>query len=87
MALTIDIPLNAPFVIISGAESTLGVQTSTENILFGVVEQIFAGCLKCEVGKSVCFKRRGDTLNINVGVNNYWIVDEDDIFFTESPFL
>jgi len=84
MALTVDIPLCSPFVIISGAESILGIQVSAQNIQFGVVEQIFAGCMKCEVGKSVCFNTDG-SVNFNVDQNTYLMINENSIYFTENP--
>lgn len=82
MAVTIDIGLNSPFILIGSATSEQGLQVTDENVQFGIVEQIFEGSLKCVIGQIVLFTIKGAT-NLKAGEDSYWVVDEKNIFFNE----
>lgn len=85
MALPITIGLNSPYVAISASSSVAGITLPPKQtgVIFGTVEQIYAGCTRASVDSSVFFKSEG-AYRIYVDNVYYFIVDDKNIFFYEE---
>lgn len=83
MALSITLNILYPYIIISGGGSLNGIETSNNDLQFGIVEQTFPFCNLVEEGSYILFNITNSKI-ININGSQYFIVDQKNIYFIEE---
>ena len=86
MALTGVQGTNSPHIIIQEGSSLNGFATVNTTWVFGSVVVVYAGCNKYAVGDNV-FYDKSQARRFKLSTINYEAIDEQYIFFTETPAL
>lgn len=73
------------YVSIYGAASINGIVTRTSGLQFGLINQIYNSYQNSiSVGQSVMFKQDGDTIRLNYGGVDYFLIEEKKIILIEN---
>jgi hypothetical protein len=86
MALTGVQGTNSPHIIIEEGTSINGFATVNQIWAFGEVVEVYAGCNTYAVGDNV-FYDKSQGRRFKLSTINYFAIDEQYIFFTETPPL
>jgi len=85
--MSLDLQLNPPFVALIASESINPVPLNTlldDTLAFGNMYQINVATINFGVGDNVLYKKV-NRKTIQQLTQAYFIVDENDILFTENP--
>ena len=77
---------NSPNIIIQAGSSVQSFSTVNSYWVFGSVVVTYAGCMKYTVGDNVFFDVSQARRFVKSGTN-YYAIDEQYVFFTETPAL
>lgn len=77
-----DIILNKNQILLTQTTSALGIYIPVAGLLFGSVDNIYDTCDRYSIGNSVLFDPK-DCIQLREGTTDYYIVEEQKIFFSE----
>jgi hypothetical protein len=81
----LNIYLQEPYIVLTGSQSNWGITTAQQGFQVGSVYKIAMGST-WQTGTKVMFPTK-DAIGISEGGDDYFMVDENEIFYYEQPIL
>lgn len=77
-----DLILNKPQILLTQSASALGIYVPVAGLLFGQVENVYETCDRYAIGDNVLFSPN-DCIQLREGSVDYYLVEEQKVFFSE----